>query len=175
MTRLLRWLHHLEDGLIVVVLCSMVLLAVLQIILRNFFGLGLTWIDPLLQNGVLWIGMLGAMIASRNDGHIQIDLGSRYLSPLGRRLVSLATDLFTALICVLVAWHSFHYVRDEAAFPMMAFGSVPAWWLQVVIPFGFALIALRFAALFALGLIGRRPLHRPAADELLEDSDEVRP
>lgn len=175
MKRLLRWLHHLEDGLIIVVLCSMVLLAVLQIILRNFLGLGLTWIDPLLQNGVLWIGMLGAMIASRNDGHIQIDLGSRYLSPLGRRLMSLGTDLFTALICVLVAWHSFHYVRDEAAFPMMAFGSVPAWWLQVIIPFGFALIALRFATLFVLGLAGRRPLHRPAADDIAAQSEEGQP
>lgn len=175
MTRLLRWLHHLEDGLIIVVLCSMVLLAVLQIVLRNFFGLGLTWIDPLLQNGVLWIGMLGAMIASRNDGHIQIDLGSRYLSPLGRRLMSLATDLFTALICLLVAWHSFHYLRDEAAFPMMAFASVPAWWLQVIIPFGFALISLRFVVLFALGLVGRRPMHRDARNALADQPDEVQP
>lgn len=173
MRRLLRWLLHLEDGLIVAVLCSMMLLAVAQIVLRNFFGLGLTWVDPLLQNGVLWIGMLGAMIASRDDGHIQIDLGSRYLSPLGRRLVLLATDLFTTLICALVAWFSFHYVRDEAAFPMMAFGNVPAWWLQVIIPAGFALIAVRFGILFILGLLGRRPLRRGAQGSVTSTDRDV--
>ena len=155
----LRWLHRVEDALIVGVLCLMVGLGVLQIVLRNFFGVGLIWIDPLLQNAVLWIGMLGAMIASRNDGHIHINLTSRYLSALGRRLVSLCTDLFTAVVCLLAGWYSLRYVRDEAAFPIMAFGNVPAWWLQVIIPLGFCLIALRYLLLFSLGLAGRRPLN----------------
>ncbi len=154
---LLRWLHRLEDALIVVVLLSMVVLAVTQILLRNLNGTSLMWVDPLLQNGVLWIGMLGAMIASRNDSHIRIDLASHYLSPAWQRGLSVLVDLFTSAVCAVVAWFSLATVREEATLGLKAFGSVPSWWLQGIIPLGFALIALRYAVLFVLNLIGRRP------------------
>jgi len=157
MNSLLRWLHRLEDALIVIVLVGMVLLAVTQILLRNLNGTSLVWVDPLLQNGVLWIGMLGAMIASRNDEHIRIDIASHYLSPFWRRGLSLLVDLFTSGVCAVVAWFSLHSVRDEASLGMNAFSGITAWWLQVIIPVGFALIALRYAVLFVLNMAGRRP------------------
>ena len=154
---LLRWLHRLEDALIVIVLLGMVVLAVTQILLRNLNGTSLMWVDPLLQNGVLWIGMLGAMIASRNDSHIRIDLASHYLSPVWQRGFSVLVDLFTSAVCAVVAWFSLATVREEATLGLKAFASVPSWWLQGIIPLGFALIALRYAVLFVLNLIGRRP------------------
>lgn len=157
MNTLLRWLHRLEDALIVIVLVGMVLLAVTQILLRNLNGTSLVWVDPLLQNAVLWIGMLGAMIASRNDEHIRIDIASHYLSPLLRRALSLLVDLFTCAVCAVVAWFSLHSVSDEASLGMNAFSGIPAWWLQIIIPVGFTLIALRYAVLFVLNMAGRRP------------------
>lgn len=154
---LLRWLHRLEDALIVIVLVGMVLLAVTQILLRNLAGTSLIWVDPLLQNAVLWIGMLGAMIASRSDGHIRIDLASHYLSRNWLRGLSVLVDLFTSAVCALVAWFSLQSVREEAMLGLQAFAGVPAWWLQSIIPLGFGLIALRYAVLFLLNMAGRRP------------------
>lgn len=158
MKRLVRWCHLLEDSLIVAVLLAMVLLAVLQILLRNFGGPSVNWVDPLLQNGVLWIAVLGAMIASRHDSHIRIDLAKRYLSAFWVRTLSLFCDLFTASVCLGMAWFSAGYVYEESQFPMMAFGNVPAWWFQLIIPAGFAVIGLRYLALLGLNLIGQRPL-----------------
>ena len=158
MTRVLRWCHRLEDGLIVAVLFAMVALAVLQVLLRNLDGPSVPWVDPLLQNGVLWIALLGAMIATRHDTHIRIDLATRYLPAPWVRGLSLVSDLFTAGVCAGMAWFSVLFVRDEAEFPMMAFGNVPAWWFQLIIPVGFAVIALRYLSLLALNLAGRRPL-----------------
>ena len=94
--RLHRTLHQIEDGLIVAVLLFMVLLAVAQIVLRNFFGTSLVWIEPLLQNAVLWIGLLGAMIASRNDEHIRIDVASSLLPEKYHPFLTTFVDLFTA-------------------------------------------------------------------------------
>src|SRR5699024_1211925 len=65
--------HNVEDAMIVFVLLGMVALAVVQIVARNWLDSSFVWIDPLLQNAVLWIAMLGAMIASRNDEHIRIN------------------------------------------------------------------------------------------------------
>ena len=67
-----RTLHHIEDGLIVAVLLFMILLAVAQIVLRNFFGTSLVWIEPLLQNAAATLTLgppkpLAGVLASRSD------------------------------------------------------------------------------------------------------------
>ncbi len=157
MKTLLRWLHRLEDGLLVIILGSMVLLAVVQILLRNMLGIGLVWADPLLHNAVLWIGLVGAMIAARQDSHIRIDLLPRVLAGTPRRVLAIIGYLATSAICALVAWHSLGYVIDEAAMPIMVFARVPSWWLQTVIPVGFAVMALRYGALAAGSLLGEMP------------------
>jgi TRAP-type C4-dicarboxylate transport system permease small subunit len=157
MRRLLFWLHRFEDALIVTVLLGMVLLAVAQIVLRNFFGTSLVWIEPLLQNAVLWIGLLGAMIASRNDEHIRIDVASSLLPEKYHPFLTTVVDLFTAFICVLVAWYSVGFVIEEYEYAGTAFSKVPSWVLQSIIPVGFSVMAVRYVVLFVLGLLGKRP------------------
>jgi TRAP-type C4-dicarboxylate transport system permease small subunit len=155
--RLLRWLHRLEDTIIVVLLFAMIALGVWQILLRNFFDASLVWIDPLTRHAVLWIGLFGAMIASRNDQHIRIDLISHYVPARLRRWLVLVVDLFTCSICVLVAWYSAGFVIEEMEYGGTAFAGLPSWLAQAVIPFGFAVIGFRYALLSILGLLGRRP------------------
>jgi len=158
MRRLIRWFHYFEDGLIVAVLLFMVLMAVLQIVLRNFFGTSLVWIEPFLQNAVLWIGLLGAMIASRRDEHIRIDIASQFLPKKYHRWLAVLVDAFTVAICALVAWHSVTYIREyEIGSGTVGFAMIPSWWLQAIIPVGFSLIAGRYAVLLVLDLFDRRP------------------
>lgn len=159
MRKLVRFLLSIEDGLIVLILLLMIGLAVYQIVLRNVFGSSLVWVEPLLRNAVLWIGLLGAMIASRRDEHIRIDLLNNYLSPAAKRWLAVLVDLFTCVICGLVAGYSAVFVvQEEMAYGTQAFSGMPSWVLQAIIPFGFAVIALRYLALFVLGLIDRRPV-----------------
>ena len=155
--RLHRTLHQIEDGLIVAVLLFMVLLAVAQIVLRNFFGTSLVWIEPLLQNAVLWIGLLGAMIASRNDEHIRIDVASSLLPEKYHPFLTTVVDLFTAFICVLVAWYSVGFVIEEYEYAGTAFSKVPSWVLQSIIPVGFSVMAVRYVARFLLSSPRNRP------------------
>ena len=77
--RLGGMLAAIEDGLLVLLLAAMIGLAGTQILLRNVLDTGLGWGDPLLRVTVMWIGLLGAMAASRDDNHITIDLVSRIL------------------------------------------------------------------------------------------------
>lgn len=151
------WLNRIEDGVIVTILLLMILLAVLQIVLRNFFGISFVWVEPTLQNAVLWIGLLGAMIASRRDEHIRIDIASRFLSPAAHRWLAVAVDVFTAGICGLVAWTSMGFLQEEIAYPTIAFAAVPSWLLQMIIPLGFAVMAVRYSVLTVLDLFGKRP------------------
>ncbi|MGH7406129.1 MAG: TRAP transporter small permease, partial [Candidatus Methylomirabilales bacterium] len=46
-----------EQVLIVIVLTAMLLLAFLQVLLRNAWDSGLPWVDILLRHLVLWLGI----------------------------------------------------------------------------------------------------------------------
>jgi TRAP-type C4-dicarboxylate transport system permease small subunit len=143
-TSLRRLLLRLEDGLLVVLLSGMILLASAQILLRNLWDSGLVWADPMLRVLVLWLTMLGAMAATRERYHIHIDLLSRFLSPRQRRWLRGLTDLFAALVCALLTWHSGRFVWFEFQDGGTLFGALPAWTCESVMPFGFAVMSLRF-------------------------------
>lgn len=156
-----RFLHHIEDALLVLLLLSMILLAFGQIILRNFFDTGFIWIDPLLRVMVLWIGMIGALVATRENKQISIDVLTRILPPLLKRISGIITRLFAATVAGLIAWHSTLFVIDEWTINNKAFSNIPAWLLESIIPIGFGIIALRylleaFSDLYSV-VRGRRP------------------
>jgi len=95
---ILNFTNKLEDGLLVLLLVSMIVIASVQILLRNVFDAGFSWGDPLLRIMVLWVGLLGAMIATRNNNHISIDVLSRYLSKRSQRITGVISDGFTLCI-----------------------------------------------------------------------------
>ncbi len=142
-----RALHRVEDAVLAVLLGAIVLLAPLQIALRELFGAGLVWVDPLLRALVLWVGLLGALAASRDGRQISIDVISRVLPARARAEAGALTSLFTAGISGLVAYHGARFVVSELRFESVAFSGIPAWLLESVIPFAFGWIALRYLLL----------------------------
>ncbi len=140
----LRWLHRLEDGLLACLLGSMILLACTQIVLRNLFDSGFTWADPLLRVMVLWLGMLGALAASRGNRHIVIDILSPVLPEAAKRWTSLITNLFTAVVCAAVAWYAGQFVLSELEYGGRGAANLPTALLASIVPFAFALMPLRF-------------------------------
>lgn len=152
LSRLIRRIRQAEDALLVILLLAMISLAVLQIFLRNFFDSGIVWGDSLVRVLVLWIGLTGAMAASRTDNHIKIDVVSRYLPRAAQPFSRLLTSLFTAGITGLMAWHSARFVLMEKADGLIAFAGVPAWVCEAIIPVAFAVICLRYL-LFSIRLV----------------------
>ena len=161
--RILVAIHRVEDIVLATLLGTLVLLAPLQIVLRNFFDAGWVWTDPLLRVLVLWIALLGALAASRQDKQIAVDIVSKFLSPRPRAVVGLLVGLFTSFVCSVVAYHSWLFVAGEWEFGSRAFGDIAAWACQSVIPFAFAMIAARHFARavvhagVALGLVPPPP------------------
>ena len=144
LTRLLHLSNAVEDCFLVILLGSMIGLAVTQILLRNLFDSGLTWIEPLLQLLVLWVGLAGAMIATRQDHHISIDAFTRLLSPRVQLAVRLLVDIFTAIIAAIVSYHGSRLVIMERQDESIAFAQIPSWICELIIPLAFGIIALRY-------------------------------
>lgn len=137
-------LHRLENGVLIATLIAMLVMALTQIFLRNFFDTGIFWAETFLRILVLWVGVLGAMVATRENHHINIDVISRYLGQGKSSVVDLITNLFAAIICAVVAWYALKLVRFEYIDQTIAFGRVPMWVCQSILPFGFMVMAVRF-------------------------------
>jgi len=140
----LTFIHTLEDGALLLALVSMLVMALLQIVMRNLFDSGFLWAESFLRILVLWVAMLGAMVATRERNHISIDILSRFLS--GGYLVGLriVTNLFAAAICFVTVFYALELVQYEFEDETEAFAGVPVWVCQSIIPFAFGVMGVRF-------------------------------
>lgn len=143
-TLLQNRLLQLENFLLVSVFLATLFIAIAQIILRNFFDTGIIWGDSFLRIAVLWIGMMGALYASRCNNHISIDLGIKYLSKKHRKFIQFLIHLFTSLICALVSWYGFNWMIMEYEYAEMAFANVPIWISISIIPLVFLIMSIRY-------------------------------
>jgi len=148
--------RHAETALLTVLLTALIGIACTQILLRNVFATGLSWLDGGAQMLVLWIAVVGALAASRDGRHIAINLSARILPAQWNRWVTVVVDCFAMLVAGRFAWHAAGFVADSKAFGDELLGGVPAWTLQLILPVGFALIAWRFAIFALRGCIGSR-------------------
>lgn len=139
-----RWL---ENALLALLLGGLIILAGGQIVLRNVFAEGFAWADPLLRILVLWVGMLGAVAASREDKHISIDVFSRILKGRALAIAKTIIAMFTAGVCGLLTWHTFRFVQDEYAWSDVTVAGLPIWIWQSILPIGFGLITWRYILL----------------------------
>ncbi|MGB5620990.1 MAG: TRAP transporter small permease subunit [Gammaproteobacteria bacterium] len=154
--RVERVVHAAEDTLLITLLGAMILIGASQIFMRNVLGEGLGWADESQRLLVLWIGLLGAMAASRDGRQLRIDLVSRYLRGYSRRFIEAFADLLTAVVAGTVGWYALAFVRESYAFGDELVGGIPAWLVQGVIPLAFVVIGLRHLIAGVAGLMGRR-------------------
>ena len=137
-------ISRVEQTLLVTFLSFMILTAFLQIVLRNFFGTGLNWADSLLRNLVLWIGFIGATLATKEGKHINIDVISRWLPSLGKNIVTLIIHLFSFCIGCLLTYAALKFIKNEVQMERMTFLNIPAWIPEMILPMTFGLMTFRF-------------------------------
>lgn len=148
------WLVQLENALLVLLFLAMMTVAAYQILARNLYGGGIAWGDGFVKFAVLWIAVIGGMLASRNDAHIRIDIIGRMLSPRWHAIIKRWVAGFTCGVSGLFAWVSAEFVVGEYQYPVVAFGAVPSWVCALILPIGFGVISLRYLARALDGVMG---------------------
>jgi TRAP-type C4-dicarboxylate transport system permease small subunit len=145
LARLIRVVTWSENALLIAMLALMVALAAAQILLRNFLDFSITGADQLVRLAVLWVALLGAIAASRDGKHIHVDAVVRWLPGRARAGAMALTDLFTLSVCLVLAWQALRFMQSARDSGEMAFGALPVWVAEIILPLGFLLIALRYA------------------------------
>ena len=146
------------------------LLAVFLVATYGLLQLG-TALDLALRAMVLWIGVLGASLATSRRRHITIEVLDKVLPDRAKRVfagVVCVSAIAVLLVCVAVSWR---YLQDNrvSGRPLftLADGSFVfrRWWAQTILPVGFLIMAGRFAEQLLEVLRGIDPRRGPLAAE----------
>jgi tripartite ATP-independent transporter DctM subunit len=119
------------------------LLPVIELLLRGLFHSGIPGSTGYVQNLALWIAFLGAMAASREGAHLSLATRDM-LPPAVERPAHLFTNTIATAVAAALAWASFEFVRSEWESPGRIGGWMPQWCVEAILPFAFAVIAIRF-------------------------------
>jgi len=159
LSRTFRILSLTEEAFLCLLLFTMVLLACIQIFLRTFYASGILWIDPLLRYMVIWAGLLGAAVATKQSKHISIDVISHTIPEKYLPWLRIFLNFFSAGVCFILTYAAIKFVRDEALYGGRGILDIPSWQLNIIYPVAFGIIASRFL-LLALGDLSRNIMQK---------------
>lgn len=151
--RLRRALVLLETVVASSSLLLMLLLMLIQIIARNFFETGFPLLDVISRHLVLFVIFFGAGLVTEQGQHIRIDILASLLSPQQRKMLARPLLGLCALLCAAMAWYAGLFWLGEWQYAQSNERWAAA--LAVVIPVGFAVLALHF---LLMSLPGSEPV-----------------
>ncbi len=133
-----------EDGLSLALLLLMAAIPLIEVGLRQV-GASVPGALRVVQVLTLWVGMAGALIASREDRHLSLGTGVSALPERLRIGVNAAITVIAVAVTAGLALGAFTTVSaGRFSTEQMAFG-VPAWIPQMALPLGYAGMAVRLA------------------------------
>jgi C4-dicarboxylate transporter, DctQ subunit len=165
----MRWLERLEEGLIAFLMAAMTLTAFVQVVARYVFNYSFVWALEL--NGVLfaWLIFVGMSYGVRVGAHIGIDAVVKAIRPAAARAFGMIGAALCVVYALIVTVGGWQYVRKmyDVGIEMQDL-PVPQWLPRTILPFGFALLALRFVQAFAQLARGEKTtlLHDEAEEAL---------
>ncbi|HEY7679659.1 MAG TPA: TRAP transporter large permease subunit, partial [Terriglobia bacterium] len=138
-----RWLRDVENLLVSLSLAALVLLPLGEIVLRKLLQTGISGASGFQQHLTLLIGLLGGAMAARDRRLLALSTLLNVLKGQWQVLARVFSSAFAAGISVFLCVAAAQLVQTEkAAGKILAYG-IPVWTIQLVMPLGFGVIALR--------------------------------
>jgi C4-dicarboxylate transporter DctQ subunit len=142
----LRWYDRLEEGAIAFLLAVMTLITFGQVIARYVFDYSFVWALELVTFLFAWLIFLGMSYGVRVGSHIGVDALVKSLGARAAHIVGAVATLCCIVYSLICLWGSWRYVATMHMIGTLAQDlPIPVWIPQIVLPLGFALLALRFA------------------------------
>ncbi len=143
-----RFLTHVEEGLISLLLVVMTIIVFVAVVLRFGFNEGMIWSDELVLHLNAWMVLLGASYGVKVGSHIGVDAAVRLLSSGARRIVTLVAIALCLVYCWLFIQGSWVYLQKVYSIGIeLEDLPVTKWLAHSVLLIGFVLLALRFVLL----------------------------
>jgi len=96
----------------------------------------------LVQHFTLWIGFLGAVIATRRNKLLALTRDSIFQKEAGLSLGKWVAKVTTFLVLISLALGSWELVKVEMEYPIDIAPYIPRWFAQSIMPIGFGIMAV---------------------------------
>jgi tripartite ATP-independent transporter DctM subunit len=99
---------------------------------------------PYTQHLTLWVGFLGAMLATATERHLALTT-VEFLPARWQRPARGYSHLVSALVMAVLAYASLNLLLADRTRVDKLAGGVPEWWFEIIMPAGFLVMAFRSA------------------------------
>ncbi len=137
-----RAARNAENLLLVVPLLALMILPLLETVLRRFHT-GLSGSSAFVQHLTLIIGMFGGMIAARDGRLLSFSALAGFLKGWLKSAARIFSGAVAAAVSAFLCVASIKFVGTEKAGGGHLAYNIPTWIVELVLPVGFGLIALR--------------------------------
>ena len=118
----------------------------------TLFPNGLIWAQSLGLSGMLWVGFIGASMATKEGNHLTLEIMEFVWKGKAKAHVGRLGALAATVFCAIIAWLCLVQVRieysewaeAEGAVGTMSGFPVPRFAIFSILPFAFTVMALRF-------------------------------
>lgn len=141
----MRLLDQFEKIVCVILLLAMTALGFANVVIRYGTNRSLAATEELLTAGFVLVTVFGAAIAARRGEHLAVELISDLLPATLRRAAIVLAALLSVLLLGLSVWFSWQLLLNQMGTGMRSYAlGLPLWWYSAALPFGFALVLIRY-------------------------------
>src|SRR5438874_7374699 len=138
-----KWTIDGENLFLVLPLLAMILLPVVEIILRSFFHTGISGSSLIVEHLTLIVAMMGGAIAARDGRLLALSPAQTLLKGRWKSAARIFSGSFAAAITFFLCLTSAQYVMEVKPLGKILVYGIPVWTVQLFLPLGFGLVALR--------------------------------
>ncbi len=163
-----------ENLLLALALAAMMLIPLTESALRAVFHLGIPGSTAIVQHLTLVVGMVGGAVAARQDRLLALSSLQNLLQGRVRTAARVFAYAFGAAVSAYLCVAGVQFVWSEREAGNVLVRHVPLWWIQSLLPIGFAAVSWRLlrhsaagwrargAAVLAAAVIFALAAHPPA-------------
>ena len=146
-----------EEVLIGFLLISASFVLFINVVARYGFNDSLPWAEELTRYAIVWMVFIGSSLAARKGAHISVDVLWRVLGDHpARKVLVVSVDILCVLFSFFLVVFGWDLVAQAREFGQITASlQVPLWTVQLAIPVGGALMAVRFAQHLFAEVAGR--------------------
>jgi len=155
LNRIEYFFHKIENTLAGTLLFVMAILPTAEIFLRKIFSTGIAGSTVYVQHLTLFIGFIGAIIATRDGRHLTLSSGVEFIPQKFIRIAIPVRNIVSTMVCTGLFWASFQMVRAEMSSPLKIANWLPVWVVELIMPVCFLIMVFRFAISIPKGILNK--------------------
>lgn len=140
MKQFLLSLENLTTRISLAVACLMMALAVVlglfQVIMRFVLEIPAEWTEVLIRFSLIWMVFMGIPYAFRVGAMVSVDVLSRLVGPMTKRLLSFCTCIAALTLMTTIIWWGWDYATRGRMQSVIGLEGVTMFWAYLALPVG---------------------------------------